>query len=126
MADDGIKRITIRFSYDKKEHHRKAYEIMEEKMNASKNEFIIQAIIEKEKGNDLAEVLRRAVREELVGSKLHAGIEDQLREIVREELAHVSFIQPASEQAKKEIVQQPQEAESAIPPDAMDFMNNLG
>jgi len=126
MADDGIKRITIRFSYDKKEHHRKAYEIMEEKMNASKNEFIIQAIIEKEKGSDLAEVLRSAVREELARTKLHAGIEDQLREIVREELAHVSFAQPTTEQAKKETVKQPQESVCAIPTDAMDFMNNLG
>lgn len=126
MADDGIKRITIRFSYNKKEHHRKAYEIMEEKMNASKNEFIIQAIIEKEKGNDLAEVLRRAVREELKGTNLHAGIEDQLREIVREELAHVSFVQTTTAQTRKETVQQPQESESAIPTDAMNFMNNLG
>ena len=109
MADDGIKRTTIRFSYAKKEHHKKAYDIMSTKPNSAKNEFMIQAIIEKEQG---------------------ANLSDQLRRAVREELAHISFAPPMK--IEKATVQQntseeqPKATEDKIPSDAIDFLNNLG
>lgn len=127
MADNGIERTTIRYSCVKKDHHRKAYEIVQSKTNAIKNEFIIQAIIEKEEKQELSEIIQSAVRDAMAEKGLHTmGIEKQLRKIVREELAHVSFVHPTSVQTKKETSEKPREIENTIPSDAMDFMNNLG
>lgn len=122
MADDGIRRTTIRYSCLKKDHHRKAYDIVEGKSNSTKNEFIIQAILEKEEGNELAELLRRAVREELISIQKDS-LYEQLRKIVREELAHISFVQKESTTLEENKTQM---TESMIPSDAMDFMKNLG
>lgn len=125
MADDGIKRTTIRYSCVKKDHHRRAYEIVEAKTNATKNEFIIQAILEKEEGNELAELIKRAIRDALSDNLRITGIEEQIRKVVREELAHVSFVQPTTAHAKKETDQPQRHPDNAIPSDAMDFINGL-
>lgn len=125
-SDDGIRRTTIRYSCAKKDHHRRAYDIVESKSNAIKNEFIIQAILEKEAGSNLADIVKRAIHEEVTGKNLQmniTGIEDLLRKAVREELAHVSFAQEGT-QARKENLE-PDSEGGAITSDAMDFLKKL-
>ncbi len=120
MADDGIKRTTIRYSCAKKDHHRKAYDIVEGKSNSTKNEFIIQAILEKEERNELAELIRRVVREELK-SILADRLESLLKKILREELALGS----GGQEKAQDIEKKTQTESHAITSEAMDFLSKL-
>jgi len=122
MDNNGIKRTTIRYSCAKKDHHRKAYKIVEAKSNSSKNEFIIQAILEKEEGNELAELIRMAIRDALPDNLCITGIEEQIRKVVREELAHISFAQDNTQAKKEKTLKQ---ESNVIPSAAMDFISSL-